>query len=246
MTYIIDNFATNLTRLRKERNLSQKELAEKLDISTQTISNIEKRKAYPTFANLDKIAEFFEATPAQLFGTSTQIELEISRSNINEFNKKAREIIEANELFNKFYDKIETNAFEITDGFFAETYQFINNLIYLNSTDPDAFEEETRIDYIMGNITELMRDNDTFYFVTSLAELEHLFVEKQLTTTDQHGQTHDLYWNFNHTSHTMDDAGPAVRVREIDKILGNKDNLERISKLAEDIRTIENYNKKEK
>ncbi len=246
MTYIIDNFATNLTRLRKEHNLSQKELAEKLNISTQTISNIEKRKAYPTFANLDKIAEFFEATPAQLFGTSTQIELEISRSNIDEFNKKAREIIEANELFNKFYDKIATNAFEITDGFFAETYQFINNLLYLNATDSEAFEEESRIDSIMNYIFELMRDNDTFDFVTSLAQLESLFVEKPRIVIDEHGEEQELYWDLDHTHYTTDEVGKAVKIREIDKILGNKVRMEKISKLAEDIRTIENYNKQKK
>ena len=35
-----------------------------------------KTKSYPTFANLDKIAEYFNATPTQLFGTSKEIELE--------------------------------------------------------------------------------------------------------------------------------------------------------------------------
>ncbi len=30
---------------------------------------LKNKKRYPTFANLDKIAEYFNATPTQLFGT---------------------------------------------------------------------------------------------------------------------------------------------------------------------------------
>ncbi|MGT2714837.1 helix-turn-helix domain-containing protein, partial [Streptococcus pluranimalium] len=55
---MIENFAPNLIRLRKEKKLSQKELAQELGISAQTISNIENQTAYPTFANFDKMAKF--------------------------------------------------------------------------------------------------------------------------------------------------------------------------------------------
>ena len=68
MTYMIHNFAFNLSRLRKEKGISQTELAEKLNIGKQSISDYEKSKSYPTFATLDKIADFFKATPVQLLG----------------------------------------------------------------------------------------------------------------------------------------------------------------------------------
>ncbi|WP_341532889.1 helix-turn-helix domain-containing protein, partial [Streptococcus agalactiae] len=49
----------NLIRLRKQKGLSQKELAKKIGMLPQTISNIENQKGYPTFSNLDKIARYF-------------------------------------------------------------------------------------------------------------------------------------------------------------------------------------------
>lgn len=91
---MIENFASNLTKLRLNADLSQKELAEKLKISTQTISNIEKGKAYPTFTNLEKIANFFQATPTQLFGTSKEIELENAVLKSDEYSKVLTDILQ--------------------------------------------------------------------------------------------------------------------------------------------------------
>ena len=85
---MIENFGRNLTRLRQEKNLSQVELANELGIGKQSISDYEKQKTYPTFTNLEKIAVFFDATPTQIFGTSQEQELEISRKNIDEYEKK--------------------------------------------------------------------------------------------------------------------------------------------------------------
>lgn len=92
---MIENFSKNLTRLRQEKNISQVELANELGIGKQSISDYEKQKTYPTFTNLEKIAVFFNATPTQLFGTSQEQELEISRKNIDEYEKKATTILEA-------------------------------------------------------------------------------------------------------------------------------------------------------
>ncbi|MBM7635856.1 helix-turn-helix domain-containing protein [Streptococcus saliviloxodontae] len=51
-----------LVELRKERNLSQEELAEKLYVSRQTISNWERGKTYPDINSLLLIATFFDVT----------------------------------------------------------------------------------------------------------------------------------------------------------------------------------------
>ena len=95
MTFMIHNFASNLSRLRKEAGISQTELAEKLGIGKQSISDYEKSKSYPTFATLDKIADFFKATPVQLFGTSQDIELEKAVLKTDEYTEKADKIIRA-------------------------------------------------------------------------------------------------------------------------------------------------------
>lgn len=66
---MIENFSQNLVRLRMSKGISQKELAKEIGVSPQTISNIEKQVAYPTFSNLEKIAIYFNANSIDLFGT---------------------------------------------------------------------------------------------------------------------------------------------------------------------------------
>lgn len=90
---MIENFAPNLIRLRKEKKLSQKELAQELGISAQTISNIENQTAYPTFANFDKMAKFFNATPNELLGSSRDIEVERSIYETDEYLDKAHYLL---------------------------------------------------------------------------------------------------------------------------------------------------------
>lgn len=101
MTYMIHNFAFNLYRLRKEVGISQTELAERLNIGKQVISDYERGKSYPAFATLDKIADFFKATPVQLFGTSQDIELERSVLKTDEYVDKARYLMKAVNEFEK-------------------------------------------------------------------------------------------------------------------------------------------------
>ena len=80
------------------------------------ISDYEKQKSYPTFANLDKIAEYFNATPTQLFGTSKEIELEKSVLESNEYSDKVSEILKAVKYIEHFLQ---------TDG------QYLEDLLYL-------------------------------------------------------------------------------------------------------------------
>nr|WP_316246108.1 helix-turn-helix transcriptional regulator [Streptococcus sp. Marseille-P7375] len=82
----------------------------------QSISDYEKQKSYPTFANLDKIAEYFNATPTQLFGTSKEIELEKSVLESNEYSDKVSEILKAVKYIEHFLH---------TDG------QYLEDLLYL-------------------------------------------------------------------------------------------------------------------
>ena len=61
------NFASNLQTLRKTHgNLSQEALADKLDVSRQTVSKWESGAAYPEVDKLVALAEFFHCTLDQL------------------------------------------------------------------------------------------------------------------------------------------------------------------------------------
>lgn len=91
--YFIQNLAGNITRLRKERGLKQEDLAKEIGVSKNSISNIEKQRAFPTLANLDKMARFFKVTPNQLFGTSQELELEKAAYSTDEYDQRVKEIL---------------------------------------------------------------------------------------------------------------------------------------------------------
>lgn len=56
------NFGENLKRLRKERNLSQEQLSEMLNVSRQAISKWESNKTYPDIENLMLLRNVFNIT----------------------------------------------------------------------------------------------------------------------------------------------------------------------------------------
>ena len=58
----------NLKKLRKERNLSQQELAEILGISQQSINKYENHDVQPDFHTLKKMAMFFNTSVDYLIG----------------------------------------------------------------------------------------------------------------------------------------------------------------------------------
>ncbi len=57
---------TNIKNLRKSNNLTQEEFAEKIDISIQGLSNIERNRYQPTAETIDKICKAFKITPYEL------------------------------------------------------------------------------------------------------------------------------------------------------------------------------------
>ena len=70
---MIENFGGNVARLRKNLGYSQEQLATKIGLNKQTISNIERGVRYPTFESLEKIATVLNANATQLFGTTQEV-----------------------------------------------------------------------------------------------------------------------------------------------------------------------------
>ena len=60
-------FEEKLMKLRKEKGWSQEELAEKLNVTRQTISKWELGQTVPDMYNLTKIAEVFGTTVSELY-----------------------------------------------------------------------------------------------------------------------------------------------------------------------------------
>lgn len=63
-----NNIGENIIRIRKEKGISQKELAKKIGISAQNLLQIEKGKSEPKSGTLDKIMQALDITPNELYG----------------------------------------------------------------------------------------------------------------------------------------------------------------------------------
>lgn len=60
-------FGNRLRELRKERNLTQDQLAERAGISRESVKNIEKEKHGPLFETLEKLIHGLGCKPSELF-----------------------------------------------------------------------------------------------------------------------------------------------------------------------------------
>ncbi|MGM0113398.1 helix-turn-helix domain-containing protein [Enterococcus sp. DIV0187] len=107
---MIENFGSNLTRLRKEKGLSQEELADKVGLKKQTISNIERGRRYPTFESLERIASFLKASPIQLFGSLKEVAVsDVPKvlDRIDEYDERVRQIFQAERTLKDIDESIE-------------------------------------------------------------------------------------------------------------------------------------------
>lgn len=67
MQDIRDVVAKNLKRLRAEKHINQEALAEKIGVSKETIAKTEIRQNWLGAENFNKIIEYFEIEPYELF-----------------------------------------------------------------------------------------------------------------------------------------------------------------------------------
>lgn len=67
------NLGEKIVEMRKSKNLSQEQLAEKLDISRQTISNWENGKFYPDIDSLVKLSKCFNISLDDLLNYDAKV-----------------------------------------------------------------------------------------------------------------------------------------------------------------------------
>ena len=67
MNDIRDALAKNLKRLRASRHINQEQLAEAIGVSKETIAKTETKQNWLGADNLNRIIEFFDIAPAELF-----------------------------------------------------------------------------------------------------------------------------------------------------------------------------------
>ena len=94
-------FSEKLTKLRKENNLSQEALADKLDVSRQSVSKWESGQTYPEMDKLLTLCKIFNVTLDDLTNDSI---------NYSDVNKKSKNTI------NSFIDDINMDDIKVNIG----------------------------------------------------------------------------------------------------------------------------------
>ena len=89
------NLADNLKRIRKDNNLSQEQLAEKLGVSRQSVSKWESGLSYP---EMDKVLQI-----CQLFNLNIN---ELINEDIKEVNEMKEAQVRTNKYITSFFDYI--------------------------------------------------------------------------------------------------------------------------------------------
>ena len=78
---------SNIKALRQKNFLTQEEFAEKIGLSLQGLSNIERNKYQPTAETVDKICNAFDITPQELLITNTESNQDIINNIVTLLNQ---------------------------------------------------------------------------------------------------------------------------------------------------------------
>lgn len=98
-------FGEKLASLRKQANMSQIDVAEKLGVSRQVVSKWEKGAGLPDIDNLKKVSSIFGKTIDEMLDykvESVKLEYEITKEEIDKENSKFKNV--NNFILNKFND----------------------------------------------------------------------------------------------------------------------------------------------
>ena len=145
---------TVLKELRKEKKLTQTELASKLDISQKSYSNWESGKAEPTLDNIIKLANILDTTTDELLGRRVNFGDRI----LTKKNKYDLSILKESNT-QSLYDLKMTLAFELLDES-LNTEILKKTLIEKNKINKD---EELILDTILAEAKEFADDVNEFY-----------------------------------------------------------------------------------
>ena len=143
-----------LKELRKQKKLTQTELASKLNISQKSYSNWESGKAEPTLDNIIKLANILDTTTDELLGRQINFGDKI----LNKKYKYDLSVLKESDI-QKLNDLKMTLAFELLDES-LEPAKLKVILMEKNKLDKD---EELILDTILAEAKEFADDINEFY-----------------------------------------------------------------------------------
>ncbi len=145
----------NIKSLRKENNLTQKELAKKIDISASTIGMYEQNRRDPDTETLRKIAEFFEVSTDYLLGVSDD----------NKFGNHFFFFFQDDDLKTIFTSRLklsmEKNNIDVQDILFETEISADNMEKYIEGESEPTLEDLCALSDILDVTTDYLlgRDN---------------------------------------------------------------------------------------
>lgn len=126
---VLQHFSTTLENLRKEKGLTQKQLADELGVSRGTISFYEKAERTADIEFLVKAAEFFNVSVNYLLGKSKVRSVNTSVDDICEYTGLSEEAIEKLHLIVEYRDKDRSEYLWVTDEDFFDHKEFENQIL---------------------------------------------------------------------------------------------------------------------
>ncbi|MBM7834983.1 helix-turn-helix domain-containing protein [Clostridium sardiniense] len=145
------NIGENIKKIRKEKGLTQKDLATSLDVSTITIQNYENNRREPRLETLNKIASILECDLYELMGlteTLAKIDAEIDKyeklavlhekdrpietASLKNFDKNSiKELLTSTVIDMMFLSKDSSCLYYDIDSFSNSELEEIGNFIYI-------------------------------------------------------------------------------------------------------------------
>ncbi|HGI5192185.1 TPA: helix-turn-helix domain-containing protein [Streptococcus agalactiae] len=147
-------FTDKLKALRKEKKLTQKELAEQIGIKQNSYSDWETGKNEPNLENIVKLSKILDTTTDELLGRQVNFGDKI----LNKKNKYDLSVLKESDT-QKLYDLKMTFAFELLDES-VNTDLLKKILVEKNKLDKD---EELILDSILTEAKEFADDVNEFY-----------------------------------------------------------------------------------
>lgn len=135
-------FGENLKKLRKEKELTQEELAEFLGVSFQAVSKWERGESYPDITMLPEVATFFKVSVDDLLGVNKAENEEEIIKELEAYDNLTDEVLKINILY-KLKEK-HPNDFRIL-------LRYMTYLVHYKESTP---ENVTKINSIYKNISQ--------------------------------------------------------------------------------------------
>ena len=102
----------NIRNFRKFRNMSQKELGERLHKSTNVISNWETGTHSPDLDTIEELCKILRVSPDEIFGWKENKEYSEAMKRINAFQTKINELLSQKDLIEKQIHDLEVQKFK--------------------------------------------------------------------------------------------------------------------------------------